>query len=312
MANKLSAFALVALTGIISAAPALAQNSVSQIDSEHSTARLYLASSRNPNDNLNVGVGRTSGVVKLNSGNSVAPNFDFTIYPADEKPSLTKSAAHRREENPDYTVIAFKSRRVVPLTADTYRVSGDLTLTYVQRSVSYDPSESYSGPTYGPAITSSETQQASFEFRRATPSGSTANAEWIASSTISAEDFPELLTAVSSTVWPVFVADEQCSMPSNVGSEDYSGPACTGERVDVAARKDLSCDTPAMVGEDFSGEVCTQIAPSIITEDQAQALSAKHHHQNADPNHLVANEVQIRLDLFTTSSSSTASLSSGR
>jgi len=44
--------------------------------------------------------------------------------------------------------------------------------------------------------------------------------------------------------------------------------------VDVAARKDLSCDTPAMVGEDFSGEACTQIAPSIITEDQAQALSA--------------------------------------
>jgi len=125
------------------------------------------------------------------------------------------------------------------LTADTYRVSGDLTLTYVQRSVSYDPSESYSGPTYGPAITISQTQQASFEFRRATPSGSTANAEWIASSTISAEDFPELLTAVSSTVWPVFVADEQCSMPSNVGSEDYSGPACTGESVTLR-RQDLS------------------------------------------------------------------------
>ena len=312
MVNKLSVFALIALSGVISAAPALAQNSVSQIDSEHSTARLYLASSRNPNDNLNVGVARTSGVVKLSSGNSAAPNFDFTIYPADEKSPLAKSAADRHEKESSYTVIAFKSRRVVPLTADTYRVSGDLTLTYVQRSVSYDPSESYSGPTYGPAITSSQTQQASFEFRRATPSGSTANAEWIASSTISAEDFPELLTAVSSTVWPVFVADEQCSMPSNVGSEDYSGPACTGERVDVAARKDLSCDTPAMVGEDFSGEVCTQIAPSIITEDQAQALSAKHHHQNADPNHLVANEVQIRLDLFTAGSSSTASLSSGR
>jgi len=31
MANKLSAFALVALTGIISAAPALAQNSVSKL-----------------------------------------------------------------------------------------------------------------------------------------------------------------------------------------------------------------------------------------------------------------------------------------
>ena len=311
MVKKLAQFAFVALSGLISVAPALAQNSVSRIDSEHSTARLYLASTKDPNASLNVGVARASGVVKLSAGNSATPNFDFTIYPADEKPSLTKSAAHRREENPDYTVIAFKSRRVVPLAADTYRVSGDLTLTYVQRSVSYDPSESYSGPTYGPAITSSQTQPASFEFRRAISSGNSANEEWIASSTIYGEDFPELLTAVSTTVWPVFVADEKCAMPSNVGSEDYSGPTCTGERVDVAARADLRCDTPAMVGEDFSGEVCTQIAPSIVTPDQGQTISAKHRH-NADPNHLVANEVQIRLDLFTTGSNSTASLSSGR
>ena len=311
MVKKLAQFAFVALSGLISVAPALAQNSVSRIDSEHSTARLYLASTKDPNASLNVGVARASGVVKLSAGNSATPNFDFTIYPADEKPSLTKSAAHRREENPDYTVIAFKSRRVVPLAADTYRVSGDLILTYVQRSVSYDPSEGYSGPTYGPAITSSQTQPASFEFRRAISSGNSANEEWIASSTIYGEDFPELLTAVSTTVWPVFVADEKCAMPSNVGSEDYSGPTCTGERVDVAARADLRCDTPAMVGEDFSGEVCTQIAPSIVAPDQGQTISAKHHH-NEDPNHLVANEVQIQLDLrTTTSSSSTASLTSG-
>lgn len=311
MFKKVSEFALVALTGLFSVAPVLAQSSTSQIDSEHSTARLYLASTRNPDTNLNVGVARTSGVVNLNSGSSVTPDFDFTIYPADKKPSLARSAANRREDKPNYTVIAFKSRRVVPLAADTYRVSGDLTLTYVQRVASYDPSEGYSGPTYGPSITLSQTQPASFEFRRATASGSTANAEWIASSNISAEDFPELLAAVSSTVWPVFVADEQCSMPSNVGSEDYSGPSCTGERVDVAARKDLRCDTPLTVGEDFSGEVCTQVAPAIVTPDQGQSFSAKHHH-NADPNHLVANEVQIRLDLFATGPSSTVSVASGQ
>jgi hypothetical protein len=312
MFKKVSEFALVALTGLFSVAPALAQNSTSQIDSEHSTARLYLASSKNPNDNLNVGVARTSGAVKLNAADSATSDFDFVIYPADKKPSLAKSAADRQEEKSDYTVIAFKSRRVVPLTADTYRVSGSLTLTYVQRVSSYDPSESYSGPTYGPAITSSQTHPASFEFRRATRSDSSASGEWIASSTISAEDFPELLNAVAYTVWPVFVADEKCAMPSNVGSEDYSGPVCTGERVDVAARKDLSCDTPLAVGEDFSGEVCTQIAPSISTPDQGQTLSAKRHHENADSNQLVANEVQIQLDLLTVGSSSTASAASGQ
>src|ERR1700756_4578464 len=250
MFRKLAQFAVVAVAGMVSVAPAFAQDAVSQIDSEHSTARLYLASSKSPDTSLNVGVARASGAVKLSAGNAATPNFDFIIYPADQKSSLTKK--------PNYTVVAFKSRRVVPLTADTYRVSGDLTVTYVQRSVSYDPSESYSGPTYGPAITSSQTQPVSFEFRRAISPGNSANAEWIASSTIYGEDFPELLNAVSSTVWPVFVSDEQCTTPANVG-EDFSGPACTGEVVEVAARKDLRCDTPAMVGEDFSGEVCTQI-----------------------------------------------------
>jgi hypothetical protein len=310
MFKKVPEFALLALTGLFSVAPAFAQDS--QIDSERSTASLYLASSKDPSHNLNVGVARTSGMVKLNSGDSATPDFDFTIYPADKKLSLANSAAGSDEEKSDYTVIAFKSRRVVPLTADTYRVSGNLTLIYVQRVASYDPSESYTGPTYGPAVTSSQTQQATFEFRRATPSGNSANAEWIASSTISAEDFPQLLTAVASTVWPVFVADEQCTTPSNVGGEDFSGPACTGQRIETAARNDLRCDAPATVSEDFSGEVCAQAAPSIITEDQAQTLSAKHRHQNTDANHLVANEVQIRLDLLTTGSDSAVSAASGQ
>ena len=131
------------------------------------------------------------------------------------------------------------------------------------------------------------------------------------SSNISVEDFPELMAAVSSTVWPVFVADEKCSTPSNLGTEDYSGPACTGERIDVADRKDLRCDAPLSVGEDFSGETCTQVAPSIVTPDQGQSLSAKHHHNKSDANHIVANEVQIHLDLFTTGSGSTISAAAG-
>jgi hypothetical protein len=309
MLKKFSKFALAAVAGFVSVAPAFSQNTVSRIDAEHSTARLNLASSTNPDANLNVGVARTSGVVKLNSADSATPDFDFTIYPADKNPSLV---ANRRETNPDYTVISFKSRRVVPLAADTYRVSGDLTLTYVLRTVSYDPSEGYSGPTYGPSITLSQTQPASFEFRRATPSGSNAGAEWIASSNISVEDFPELMTAISSTVWPVFVADEKCATSSNAGSEDYSGPACTGERIDVAARKDLRCDAPLSVGEDFSGETCTQVASSIVTPDQGQSLSAKHQHNKTNANHIVANEVQIHLDLFTTGPGSAISVASGQ
>jgi polyisoprenoid-binding protein YceI len=304
MFRNLAQFGLVALTGLVSVAPAFAQSPISQIDAEHSTARLYLASTRNPSDNLNVGVARTSGVINVSANNSAAPDFDFTIYPADKKQSPSDSAAKHRKDKRDYTVIAFKSRSVEPLNANAYRVSGDLTVTYVERVESYDPTEAYSGPTYGPAVTVSQTQPASFEFRRATSSRASAGSEWIASSTISGEDFPDLLNAVSSTNWPVFVADERCTMPSNAGQEDYSGPSCTGERVEVAERKDLSCDTPAMVGEDFSGEVCTQIAPTVIAPDKGQTFSAERRDKNSNSNLLIANEVQIQLDLLTTDSTS--------
>src|ERR1700722_8477757 len=111
MLKRFSEFALVTLTGLCSVAPVLAQNSTSQIDSEHSTARLYLASTRTPDSKLNVGVARASGVIKLDSGDPATPDFDFTIYPADKKPSLANSVADRRREQPHYTYIPFTSRR---------------------------------------------------------------------------------------------------------------------------------------------------------------------------------------------------------
>ena len=309
MSNKSLIVAFVALSSAFSVAPVFAQSSVSGIDSEHSTARLYLASSKNPGDNVNVGVARASGVVKLSAGESVTPDFDFTIYPADKKSPSTGSHANKK---PNYTVISFKTGRVVPLSADTFRVTGKLTTTYVEREVSYDPTEAYSGPTYGPSVTVSRTEEATFQFRRAHRAGASGGSEWVASATIGAEDFPELLTAVSSTDWPVFVADERCAMPSNPGQEDFSGPACTGERIDVADRKDLRCDTPSMVGEDFSGEVCTQIAPTVIAPVAEQTFSAKRHHKNEQPGQLIANEVQIQLDLLTNGSDSAVSVASGQ
>jgi len=311
MFKKLSEFALVAVAGVFSIAPVFAQDSVSQIDSEHSTARLYLASSKNPSDSVNVGVARTRGVVKLTAGNSATPDFAFTIYPADKKSSPANSTADHRGESSDYTVISFKSRRVVPLAPDTFRVTGDLTTTYIQRVASYDSSESFSGATYGPSITHSQNLKVTFEFHRVPGSGNSGNGEWTASVTVHGEDSPELLNAVSSTVWPVFVADERCAMPSDVG-EDYSGPACKGERVDVDARKDLHCEAPATLGEDFAGEVCTQVDPVLTTTDPEQTLSASRHHNNAGSDRLVANEVQIQLDLLTTTSSSAVSLASGQ
>jgi polyisoprenoid-binding protein YceI len=318
MSKKSALVALVVLSILIFVAPGLAKNAVWHIDSEHSTARLFLASSRNPDATVNVGVARANGLVSRNADDFAMPDFDFTIYPADKTASLERFQQEQNNDKPgnkpDYTVISFKSTRVARVDKETFRVTGNLTLTYVERPVTYDPSEAYSGPVYGPAVTYSLRQEAVFEFHELNPSGAPAakkgNAEWSAFSTISGENFPELLEAVSATNWPTFVADEHCVMPSTIG-EDYSGPACTGETVEPAPRKDFHCEMPATVGEDFAGEVCTQTSSPVVITDQAEIEWERRHHGIGRPNQVVTNEVKIQLDLRLTEINSTAADRSG-
>ena len=207
--------AWLTVTGIFLIAPVMAQDTVWRIDSEHSTARLFLASSKNPEAEDNVGVARTSGVIDHEAGDPSRSDFDFTIYPADK-------TADESGKNPDYTVIRFKSTHVVPVNEETFRVTGHLTLSYVERSMTADPSEAYSGPLYGPPVHQSVTQEAVFEFHEVSPAGTEKAtddiAEWLASSTTIGEDFPQLLNVVSTTNWPTFVADERCVVPS-IGEE---------------------------------------------------------------------------------------------
>ena len=310
---------LVALSSVIFVAPGLAQNAVWSIDSEHSTARLFLASSRRPDDTVNVGVARATGLVNRNADDSAMPDFDFTIYPADKTastdPFIQEQNNKKPGNEPDYTVISFKSTRVVRTDKEIFRVTGNLTVTYVERLVTLDPSEAYSGPVYGPAITHSLTQEAVFEFHQVNPSRARAaregDAEWSAVSTISGENFPELLDLVSATNWLVFVADEHCVMPSTIG-EDYSGPSCTGETVEPTPRKDLHCEMPTTVGEDYAGEVCTQTSSPAVTTDARENQWEARHHRSGEPNVFVANEVKIQLDLRLTEISAAPADNSGR
>jgi len=303
--SKAALATLVVLGSVIFVESGLANDAVSRIDSEHSTARLFLASSRNPADTVNVGVARVIGPINPIADESATPDFDFTIYPADKTASLERFEQNQNDDRPgdepDYTLIRFKSTNVVGVDNETFRVKGNLMLTYVDRLVTYDPSESYSGPVYGPAVTHSVRQEAVFVFHQVNNSiaqtAKNANAEWSASSTISSENFPQLLNAVSATDWPTFVVDEHCVMRSSIGGEHFSGPACTGESVEPAPRKDLHCEMPAPVGEDFAGEVCSQTSFPLLITDPAEIAWEASHHPNGEPNDLVANEVQIQLDL---------------
>jgi len=118
MLKRIAGTALVVLVGVTSATPVVAQNTVWRIDPEHSTARLFLASSKSPHVNVNVGVARMSGIVGDIGDDPSESVFDFTIYPADETAAPTLSNGKRSEQNAPlaeaHTVITFKSEQCCP------------------------------------------------------------------------------------------------------------------------------------------------------------------------------------------------------
>jgi polyisoprenoid-binding protein YceI len=302
MLKRVSGAAVVVLVGIISAMPVAAQNNTWRIDSEHSTARLFLASSKTPDAEVNVGIARLRGVVDDIGGDPRASAFDFTIYPADET-IVPSSSEETRGDLPDadvYTVISFKSKQVVPTGGANFRVTGDLTVTYIERTATYDATVAYSGPVYGPPVMHSEKREAVFVFQRmSAPTSQKPNeraAELSGSSAIVAEDFPELVNAVSATDWPALVADEHCVMPLDIG-EDFSGPRCSGEAVEPTPRTDVHCRMRTRVGEDFAGEVCTGTPLQLGTSERAETPAEKPKHGRGAQNNLVANELKIQLDL---------------
>jgi polyisoprenoid-binding protein YceI len=297
-----SKLAITAFLGIISAIPSLAQDTAWNIDSDHSTARFVLSSSKRPAAKINVGVAQVRGIVIGTADASAPTEFDLTIYPADQDTHDRRSEDRRGESDlqsaPDYTVIAFRSTVIKPIAPATVRVTGNLTVTYVERVATYGPSESYSGPTYGPAITHSERREVTFEFQQIhqdkVSRESSSGAKWSASGVIQSASFPELLRAVESTNWPVLVEDEQCEMPSTTG-EDYSGPKCTGTVVGVRPRTDVHCEVPTTTGEGYSGEVCTG-TPLLIDPSDSDDMGRSKPTATSS-GQLAANEVTIDLDL---------------
>jgi len=92
---------------------------------------------------VNVGVARISGLIDRNDGDSKDSDFDFTIYPADETVAPTLSNDKKSYQDLPIaaasTVITFKSQQVAPTDGGEVRVSGELTVTYIERSATYGP-----------------------------------------------------------------------------------------------------------------------------------------------------------------------------
>jgi hypothetical protein len=272
MSSRSTAWIGSAVAAILWASPLQAQT-IEGIDSQHSTARLIIASSTR-DARINVGVARLTGELTENADRQPTA-IHFQIYPADKiLIEVLPGSVFYNENAWNNTYIGFQSQHVERIDENSMRVSGTLTARYITRSAYYGPIRSYYGPTWGPPVMHTSTQQVSFVLQRL---GQARSGEWIATSSVSRSAFPVLWNAVVTTNWAPFEAD--------------------GRLVEPFPRTDIRCGIPLGTNmTDFNGEACSGTALGTMPEPEgpqpaASAARGKHASQE------MAEELQIRLHL---------------
>lgn len=273
--NRSLAICLSVVTAAVMSPIALANGGAWSLDANTSYARFFEDSSSNP-DSLNTGVARVTGKVNLDTNDLAGSFVDLSIFPAHEDWSHALSPEGDLPpgyvpDGSDHTLLTFKSKRILKSGDGVLKVTGDLTLTRVERSVTVTPSEAYAGPVYGDPHMRTITREVTILFPNpdgAILAGPVTSAmrqkkgalEMSGSVRIGDGEFPELSDAIRHTNWPPVVKDEHCEVPS-VG-EDFSGPVCTGKS--IAATRPDNCDEPS-VGEDYHGLICVPPAGNRTT-----------------------------------------------
>jgi hypothetical protein len=140
----------------------------------------------------------------------------------------------------------------VTLTGDgDLAVTGDLTLSHLERPYFVTYSEAYGGPVYGEPEVRSATREVTFVFQNVAAAeakaGSSRELKLAGSAGIRTEDFPGLFDAVTNANWPLVLDDKSCQEPAIIG-EEYHGTGCTSTPVVVSSRP-----SPGAMVEEYPG-----------------------------------------------------------
>lgn len=227
----------------IGAAPTFAQLNSLTLNSDHSIAAVSVENSTDENSNFLMGIGRVTGNAALDAKNPENASFNFTIFPSG--PGSTpvnadgKWADGQIPNKATYTILTFKSKHAQLLDDSKLQLTGDLTVTHVERPIILSYSEDDDGPKYGTPEVHSTVREATFVFDFNDPDsndGQDPNAKVVSgSSVIKGEDFPGLLDAVQNTNWPIvfgYVAEQiqpSISEPTTIvdfpATDAFSAPA---------------------------------------------------------------------------------------
>ena len=221
-----------------------------QVDPQHSVATLSLGSEANQ---LQIGLARVSGEIVFESSDPGDPIVTLKIV-GDARAA-------------DYASMSFSSKRSAIRADGKLTVTGDLSVTRVERSVTMVPNEAYAGPQYGEPVARTTTRLITLIFSDPPQVFSQTGAmHFSGRSTVIREDFPDLLDAIALDDWPSqLINDEKCESPSTIG-EDYHGSECTGTV--IASVSNTEVPTGGSGGEGFYG------FEPVITPDRNKATIA--------------------------------------
>jgi hypothetical protein len=219
--RKISVIAGIA---ILTALPAVAEQSNWKIDGDHSTAWIFLGSKSGLQ---NVGVLPVRGQAEYNSAD-----------PAE-------SALSIRGVLPQRLAMTFKSKRSELRADGTLHVVGEMSLDRIETDATYNPGEDYRGPIYGEATVHRVTREVDFVLPPMDNPGP--EMEVTAETALGIENFPELFAAVRQAAWQPVLQDGACDAPQ--AGEDYRGADCKGTL--IAPTYQLAAISP---GEDYRGD----------------------------------------------------------
>jgi polyisoprenoid-binding protein YceI len=257
-----SAAQLLLLLGLtaLAVASVSAQNAKWNIDAGHSTASVFLAQSGDSDPGLNIAVAIAAGTMDLDSADPSNLSLQLNIIPADQGDALLDPHSTLRggayAALSRYTVMSFQSKSAVRDPSGELQLTGDVTITYVEREALSDWNIAYSGPTVITPVSKSTTRTVTFTFdKSASEIAYGQKVGWMeiaGRGKIPLEDLPAMRFWLSNSVWPTLVEDRNCYMPNySVSMRDYHGAVCTGNVVETKARKRVSDGSTS--GLDYSG-----------------------------------------------------------
>jgi polyisoprenoid-binding protein YceI len=238
------------------AAPSFAQGNSFRVNSDQSVAAVSVGNSADESSSFQMGIARVTGNANLNVKNPANSSFNFTVFPSEGGSTpVNPDGTWANGQLPNvaaYTILTFKSKHAQLLDGGKLQLIGDLTVTHLERPITLTYSEDYDGPKYGTPVVRSTTREASFLFdlNDAAPAqGQDLRVKAVtATSILNGEDFPGLLNAVMNTNWPAMVENEESETPATVG-EDFSGASVSGNYV----AKQSSQPASQSIGEDYPG-----------------------------------------------------------